>query len=302
MNIGWFFIAIWAPLLWAFSNHIDKYLITKYGSAIGIRGVVTFSALFSSFIAITSLFFDLNIFDLSNSSIIKLYISGILSVFAILYYVKALSHDEASVVTPVFQMIPFIAFILGYIFLGESLSSHQIFGGLVVLFGAVLISTDFKGLKFNKKVFFLTMFASLLFAIYQLLFKSGASENFWNSIFWQAVGSFTVGLFFLSRKVYRDDFKLIFKGNSKQIIFWSLLVEITTACGNMLISLAIMSAPSVALVLLMESFQPICVFLLGIIFTILIPSFAQESIDKKTIFKKIASIIIILIGSYILYF
>lgn len=302
MNIIWLLVAIWAPLLWAFSNHIDKYLITKYGSAVGIRGVVTFSALFSSVISAVALYFSVGLFSMSTVSMIKLYISGILGIFAVLYYVKALSHDEASVVAPVFQMIPVIAFILGYIFLGESLNNSQMLGGLIVMSGAIFISTELKDLKFNKKVFLLTFFSSILFAVYQLLFKSGASDNFWNSIFWQSLGSFTVGLYFLLNKKYRDDFKLIFKSNSKKIIFWSLLVELTTACGNLLISMAIILAPSVALVLLVESFQPICVFLLGIVFTVFIPSFAKESIDKKTLIKKILAIAVIITGSYILYF
>lgn len=300
--MNWFFIAIWAPLLWAFSNHIDKHLITKYGIAIGIRGLITFSSLCSIFIVIIAFIINPNIFNLYLISKIQLLISGILYTFAILYYIKALSKDEASLVTPVFQLIPVFAFLLGFVFLGEFLNIKQIFGGLIIISGAILISIDFKNIKFNKKAFYLMVLSSLFFATYQLLFKSGSGESFWPAIFWQSLGSFSVGIFFISLKKYRKDFMLIFESNSKAIISWSLLVELTTMGGNLLIAQAVMLAPSITLVLLMESFQPICVFILGVIFTLTVPTFVKEKIDKFTLIQKFISISIILFGSYILYF
>ena len=300
--MSWLFIAIWAPLLWAFSNHIDKYLITKYGMNIGISGIITFSSLCSIFIVILSFLINQNIFSLPFVSILKLFTSGILYSFAVLFYIKALSKDEASIVTPIFQLVPVIAFILGYIFLGEFLNTNQIIGGLIVIVGAVLISIDLSSFKFNKKVFLTMLFSSFLFATYQLFFKNGAGDEFWVAIFWQSIGSFTVGLLFLTLKNYRKNFLLIIKNNSYELIQLSLLVEIVTMGGNLLIEKAVLLAPAIALVLLVESFQSVFVFVLGVIFTITISSFSKESLDKKTIIKKVVSILIILIGSYIIYF
>ena len=298
----WLLIAIWAPLLWALSNHIDKYLITRFGEGVGIKGLITFSSIFSIFIIIGTYLLDPNIFSIVPLHIFILIISGILYTVAILLYLFALSKDETSVVTPTFQLIPVLAFILGFIFLGEIMTSKQLLGGLIVILGAIIISIDFSNFKFKKNIFLLMIISSLSYAVYQVLFKVGASENFYNSIFWQAVGIFISAIILFSIKSYRQEFFTIFKKNALAICGFSALVELTTVAGNLLISKALIMAPVVALVLLVESFQPIFVFMLGIIFTIFIPSFVQEDTGKKVIIQKVFAMSIILFGSYFLYF
>ncbi len=298
----WLLIAIWAPLLWAFSNHIDKYLITRFGAGLGIKGLITLSSLLSIFIAVGAFIFDSQIFSISFSHQIFLIISGSLYAFAVLSYLFALSEGEASAVTPVFQLIPVFAFILGFIFLGETLSMQQIFGGLIVILGAIFISLDLKKFEFKKKSFLFMAFASLLFAVYQILFKAGGGDGFAIAIFWQAIGTTLAGLFFLFLPSFRKEFISVFRQKSFAMFGWSIIVEIFTMGGNLLVSRAILLAPATALVLLVEAFQPICVFFLGIIITLLLPFFAKEDLSRKIIFQKLFAIVIILVGSYFLYF
>ncbi|MCX6757963.1 MAG: EamA family transporter [Candidatus Nomurabacteria bacterium] len=298
----WLLIAIWAPLLWALSNHIDKYLITRFGEGIGIRGLITFSALMSGLIIIISYVVDPNVFSILSADRFILMISGVLYTLAILLYLYALSHDEASVVTPTFQLIPVFAFFLGFIFLNEMMTGRQMLGGLVVILGAIIISTNFTTFKFRKKVFWLMISSSLAFAIYNILFKVGAGETFWTAIFWQSIGTFISGIFMFCLPSFRRDFLSIFKKDSVAIVGFSSLVEITTVAGNMLISKAVILAPVVAMVLMVESFQPIFVFVLGIIITVFIPVFGKEDLSRKMIIQKICAIAIILAGSFLLYF
>ncbi|MCX6753317.1 MAG: EamA family transporter [Candidatus Nomurabacteria bacterium] len=300
--MSWLLIAIWAPLLWAFSNHIDKYLITRFGEGVGIKGLITFSSLFSIFIVIGTYLLDPNIFSIIPLHILLLIISGILYTVAILLYLFALSKDETSIVTPTFQLIPVLAFILGFIFLGELMTNKQMLGGLIVILGAVIISIDFSSFKFKKNIFLLMITSSLSYAIYQVLFKVGASENFYNSVFWQSVGIFISAIVLFSIKSYRQEFFTIFKKDALAICGFSALVELTTVAGNLLISKALMMAPVVAMVLMVEAFQPIFVFILGIIFTVFIPSFGKEDISKKVILQKVFAMSIIIFGSYFLYF
>jgi len=298
----WLLIAIWAPLLWAISNHIDKYLITKYGEGIGIKGLIVFSSLFS--ILIVALFYHLdpNIYSIFLSNRIMLMISGVFYTIAILLYLYALSQDEASIVTPTFQLIPVFAFALGFIFLGEVMTGRQIFGGLIVILGAIFISTDFVNFRFRKGLFFLMLFSSLIFAGENVLFKVGAGENFYNGVFWQAVGIFISGITLFIIPSFRREFLSIFKKNALLISGFSSLVEITTITGNILISRSLLLAPVVAMVLMVESFQPVFVFILGILITLLIPAFGEENLSKRVILQKLCAIAIILTGSFLLYF
>lgn len=298
----WLLIAIWAPLLWALSNHIDKHLITRFGEGIGIKGLITFSSLFSIFLILIAYLFDSNIFSIVLSYRFILIISGILYTLAILLYLYALSEDEASIVTPTFQLIPVFAFFLGFIFLNETIAVKQLLGGLIVILGAIIISTNFSTFRFRKKVFWLMISSSLSFAIYQILFKIGAGESFWNGVFWQAIGIFISAVFLFCLPAFRKEFLSIFKKDSLTIIGFSSLIELTTVGGNLLISKALLLAPVAAMVLMVESFQPIFVFLLGIMITIFIPTFGKEDLSRKMMIRKIWAIAIILIGSSMLYF
>ena len=50
MMTNWFLFALSAPLLWAITNHVDKYVVSKIGNEMGVRGIVTFSTLFGGVI------------------------------------------------------------------------------------------------------------------------------------------------------------------------------------------------------------------------------------------------------------
>ncbi len=299
---NWLLIAIWAPLLWAFSNHIDKYLITCYGTGLGIKGLITFSSLFSIVVAIVTFSINPQVFAIASFNKILLLSSGFIYAFAILNYLFALSDDEASSVTPVFQLIPVFAFILGFFFLGETLASKQIVGGLIVILGAILISINLQNFKFKKKAFLLISLSSILFAVYQILFKVSAVDSFAISIFWQAIGTVLAGLLFLSLRDFRQQFFSVFKKGNSAMVWWSVVVEGFTMGGNLLVSQTVLLAPAVALVLLVESFQPMCVFILGVLITVFFPSFGKENLSKGVISQKILAIAILLFGSYLLYF
>ncbi len=300
--MSWLLIAIWGPLLWALSNHIDKYLITRFGEGIGIKGLITFSALLSIFTVLIAYIADSDIFSIAFPYRFVLMLSGILYTLAILLYLYALSEDEASIVTPTFQLIPVFAFFLGYIFLGEMMTGKQMLGGLIVIIGAILISTNLKTFKFRKKVFWMMIFSSLAFATYQVLFKVGGGETFWNAVFWQSIGIFISSLVLFAIPSFRKEFLAIFKKDSLAICGFSALVELTTVGGNLLVSKAVLLAPVVALVLMVESFQPIFVFILGILITIFIPRFGKEDLSRNMITQKLCAIGIILAGSFLLYF
>ena len=47
--MNWFFIALIAPFLYAITNHIDKYLISKYIKEGKVGALIMFSALFGIF-------------------------------------------------------------------------------------------------------------------------------------------------------------------------------------------------------------------------------------------------------------
>ena len=303
---NWFLIAISSPLLSAISNHIDKYLVTKIGAEVGIRGIITFSGLFGSIIAVFILIFSHGAFEVETFSRFVLVVTGIINTLAVFYYLKALTVGEATIVAPFFQLVPVFAYIFGLIFFHEVFSSTQIIAGLITIVGAGIISFDFEAVgdlknKFRKDVVLTMILSSLLFAVGVTTFKWSATEaSFWASNFWQYIGIFLTGFIFLLIPKFRDDFLVIFKGNTFKIVGFISIIEALTILGNLATTFALVLAP-IALVLLVGSFQPVFIFIIGILGTLFIKGFVQEKLSRVSIIQKVLAISLILVGAYILY-
>ena len=75
--------------------------------------------------------------DLGNIA----FIAGILYMTGMLFYLRALQNEEASVVVaPLFRTGPLLGYVLAYLVLGETLSPRQLLGGVMVVVGALFVS------------------------------------------------------------------------------------------------------------------------------------------------------------------
>ncbi len=298
----WLLIALIAPFLWALVNHADKYLLSKYFKVDGVGPLMIFSTLFGVFVLPVAFIIDPSILSLSLHDCLILIFAGLCSALFVLLYLQALQEEETSVVVPFWQTIPIFAYILGYIFFKETLTTQQIYAGLIILIGATILSFDItEKIKFKAKVVLLMLGSSFVYALYEALFKFVAiEESFWASVFWEHVGLIIFGLFIVTFfKKHRRAFLNTLKGNSAPIISLNLGSETLTIIGNLITNYVVLLAP-LALVLLVSSYQPLFVFLIGITLSLLLPHIAQENLGKKIIVQKISAIIIIFIGSYLL--
>lgn len=300
----WVLISLLGPILWAIVNHLDKYAITKYKQIIGIEGIVILMNILSIVILPIAFFSNDGVLNILLLHKLILILNGFMCTAAGLCYLYAIAEDEASVVAPLFQLIPIFGFFLGYFFLRETLSVKQIFGSVIVIFGVVLLLIDFNKdtkVKFKFIVGILMVISSLLFASFQIFFKMIAlKETFWISTFWQYVGIFLSGLVLLFIKKFRDNFLKIFSLRKFHFIGVVGLIEILNMGGNLATAYALLLAP-VALVLLMSSYQPLFVLFFGFVITYFFPFLGKETLDRRKIAQKFISITIILFGTYILY-
>ncbi|MEI6659939.1 MAG: EamA family transporter [bacterium] len=307
MHTNWFFIALIPAILWSIVNHIDKYILSKHFKGNGIGGIFLFSSLFSV-IVLPCIVFLIPVYFL-NISLLKgsiLLFVGIINAIAFYLYLKALNEEETSIVIPLLQMIPVFAYLLGYPILGEILSTQQLMSAAVVMLGVTVLSLDFDidnhKILVRKKILMLIACSSLLFALHDVLFKKFTTESsFLVSAFWQHAGLTVTGIFvFIFSKRYRDQFKTIFKQNTVKILSLNIISEFLYILGNLANSFATLLAP-VALVLVVSSYQPLFVFIIGTALTIFLPNISSEKLSLKHLIQKLLSIIIILIGSYFLY-
>jgi len=198
--MNWFIISIIPPMIWAATNHIDKYLLNRFFKNSGGGPLVIMSALSSILpvVLIAALIPD-KIWIGFLPALITFGL-GIIFVVTSFLYLKALSKDEPSVVVPMFQLITVFNYILGLIFLNEHLTTMQIAACLLVIIGAVAITLDLTKGKFHLKkgVFLIMLLDCAIISAYDLIFKKYAlATNFWGAMFWPYVCFFITGILLL---------------------------------------------------------------------------------------------------------
>lgn len=303
---NWFLIALIAPILWSIVNHIDKYMLSKYLKDRGVGALLIFSALASVVILpFIAYFYHNEIFSISINDFWMLILIGLLSAGAFFFYLKGMDAEEATIVIPLFQLVPVFGYFLGYFILKETLSTQQIFSSLLIISGIVIlaleIDTDNK-VTLKTKVLAMVSISSFLFALHDTLFKKVAIvESFWVSVFWQYASLTIFGILALIfiRK-FRNDFLSMFKNIGGKVLSLNIISELLYIFGNLTNNFATLMAP-VAVVLVVSSYQPLFVFIGGVFLTIFLPHISMEKISAKHLIHKIISIIIIIIGSYFLY-
>lgn len=303
--MNWLPIALLGPFFWSITNHIDKYLLSKHLKGVGKGALILYSTAFSIFVLPIALFFDQTVFTSSIFQICILISAGILSALAIYLYLFALEQEETSIVMPFFQLIPVFGFFLGYLILGEMLSANQILGSIIILLGAAILSIELNeegGYKIRKRLVLLLIFSSFLFALYEVLFKLGSlSDGFWQGFFWQNVGLFIFGIIlFISNKSRRRDFLYLLKHKDAKLLSVNILSEILTLIGNGFYNFSILLGP-IALVMVTNAYQSVMVFIEGLLLSFFFPHIIKEKTSFKHLAHKTVSIIIVVIGTIIMY-
>lgn len=300
----WFILALVAPLLYAFTNHIDKLLLERYFKASGVGTLILFSSLLSVLAIPVILYMDPSVLSVSFSNIAILSLVGLLDIAILWFYLLALEGDEPSIIIVFYQLVPVFALGLGYVLLGEVLTQTQLIAMAIIIIGTTLVSFEIdEDNKFKlrgKTVLFMSL-AAIAWALESVLFKVVAiEEDVWRSLFWEHLMLVLVGLFlFFGIKTYRNHFIDAIKTNSKGIFSLNILNEGLYMVGNIVVAFAVMLAP-VALILLGNSFQNIFVLMIGVFFTIFFPKIYTEKIGRNHVLQKLFAIVITGIGTYFL--
>lgn len=304
--MSWFFIALAAPFLWALVNIADQYLVAKYSEGERSSGaLVLFSSLIGIVAAVVIGIFSPDVFGVAHIDKLLLLATGVLTIAWVILYLFTLEIEDVSAVVPWFLTVPIFGYVLGYIFLGETLTQTQQIGSLIVLAGAGILSVDFsdstkRRIKWRAGLYMLA--ACLMIAIIGVIFKYVTiGGNFWASSFWEYVGLGTTGiLLFVLAPRYRREFLKMIREGGKSIFSLNIGSELLTIAGNLLTNFALLLAP-VAMVYLVGSFQPGIVLVLTLLATRFFPSIAIENTSKRVLVPKIIAIAIMIVGSAILF-
>lgn len=300
----WFLIALIAPALWAATNHIDKYLLDRYFKGGGEGALFIFSSIIGIFfIPIVALTHPEALqYPLTAALLIAL--NGALYIVGLMPYVYALQKGDASVVIPLFQLIPVFSFVFAWIVLGETLTASQLTGGTIIILGSIALSfemNEVKKLSFNKQAFWLMILSSFLLSLTFLFFKYFALEaTLLTTVFWEYVGFAVTSALLFFVPVYRKQFIQVIKENSVPALSLNGVNEVLNLVGKFAFNFASLLVP-ITLIWFVVGFQPLFVFAYGLLLTLFLPHISKEKITRGHLAHRLITISIMLIGTYFLY-
>jgi uncharacterized membrane protein len=284
----WLLFAFSGPVLWAASTHIDKYLVDRYFSNADTTVLIVFTALIGVVILPFIALLHPRAVWLDPLSAAVMTAAGILYMTAMLFYLRAIQSEEASVVAPLFQASTIFTFILGYLLLGETLTGAKIGGVALIIAGAVLLAAGQRGraYRFKARLVSLMLACTFVIALASVVFKLFAvRSDFWSTTFWMFAGEALFGAGILAVPRYRRQFVDLLKTNTHALLAVNGANELINLGGGLGVRFASLLAP-VALVSAISSTTTLFVFAFGIALSILAPRFAREDLSARNLIRK----------------
>jgi drug/metabolite transporter (DMT)-like permease len=294
----WLIYAFSGPVLWAVSTHIDKYLVDRYFR----HSDTSVLMLFTAFLGMAALpliwAFDPQVLQPGWQSIAVMTGSGILYMGAMLFYLRAIQTEEASVVAPLFQANTLFTFLLGWFFLQERLGLAQIAGIALVVGGALTLSLD-RRLQFGRfkmRLVLLMLAATFAVALSSVLFKFFAvQDEFWTTTFWTFTGEGLFGAFLLLLPRRAHQFVALIRRNPGAVLGVNGANELINLGGGLGVRYASLLAP-VALVSAISSTATFFVFAFGILLTMFFPQLGREDLSVPNLVRKGLGAVLITAG------
>jgi len=285
----WLLFAILGPLSWALSTHIDKYLVDRYFRDSDTAVLMVFTAVAGLLALPIIWYFVPDVLALPLPAMVVMTISGVLYMWAMLFYLRAIQSDEASAVAPFFQLSTIFTLLLAYLFLNENLGLSQLLGIGLIVAGALAVSTGggaVRQQRFKMRLLILMTAATFIIALSSVLFKYFALEDtFWGTTFWTFVGEGIFGAAVMLFPAYRQEFMKLFKQSPGAIIGINAANELVNLGGGLGVRFASLLAP-VALVSAVSSTTTLFVFAFGVLLTLFFPRLGREDLSARNLLRK----------------
>lgn len=294
----WIILAIVAYAVVAVANITDKLLVDRYVKDSSV--VVVFTGAIAALVGLVMIpFVGLPQFGIGEWS--RVLLAGMCLQFYLIPYFRSLELEDASTVIPLAQAVPIFSFLLASFYLGEKLSGSQLFGFILILIGAIWMSVSKQGSFRLRKVFWLMMSASFLFALSTVLFKGIVNEtNVLQSI---AIESLGLGVGTLSLMLIPGYGKKVKKYLRKMPTagYGALATSEVFYVVFRFLLLYAYSLGSVTIVSVLSGIQPVFVLVYSIVLTIILPKYFSEDMRQGTLLKKAGAFGVMLIGLWAIY-
>ncbi len=294
MNIG-FFLALAAGFVWSVGNISHKLLASRL-----IRSPFFMLLVFSTVAGVVGL--GVFVFEpviITGGDLMLALGAAIVYLCAVFFYFQAMKIEEASRVVPLFAIGTVLIIVMSAIFLKEVFSVLQYIGIFLVISGSVIISTQGRFFSFLKSRLLGWMSLSgLCFAVNTLLVKKilethSFVQTFSHLSLIKGLIGLVVAIILFPR--VRDAFKQI----SRKHIFINVATDLMNIGAEFIYTIAL-SLWYLTLVETVASLQYVFIFILTILLSRFRPQLVMERITARIVAQKSFSIILIVIGIYLI--
>ncbi len=303
----WLILTLVAPIFDALNIYTDNYTSDVYFKGRDSAASKYFFILFHGVAGLLFLCFSGFDFSfLSISAILLIILAGIFNSLSTLPYFRALEIDDSTNVGVFLQLFPIFFLLLSWLFLGETLEPLQIVAFVVILLAPSLIvlssNKRSRGTKL-KAAGFVALYA-LLSVISSLIFIQQTTEgtNYLACIGFliigKAIGNAVLCLIF---RKWKKRMRYVARRSHGKVYFPMILAGCLNIAYTMMYNAGLMLAPTVAVAsAISDSVEPILIFFLGIVLSLIWPRFGREKLDKKTVFIHLGATVIVVIGIVLL--
>lgn len=301
--MNWLIFVLITVLFESFRIFLDNYLSDYY-----FKGRHSVSQKY--FYGIAFVIFALILIPFANidfsigliSTIMIFIIAGIINSFAGIPYYKVLELDDSTNLGIFIQLSPVLYLILGWLFLGETISPTQLVAFFIILSAPLLIlfTTRKRSRKIKIKAIFYAFLYVLLAVISNLIFVKESSQDitFAGAMAFLFLGKGLGNLLIMAaRPKWRRRFRDVMQSSHKKVLrplFGSLTLSLVK---DFTYRAALILAPSVALAsATSDSSEPIFIFFMGVVLTIIWPNFGREKLQRKSIIVHLIATVLVVIG------
>lgn len=305
--MNWIIFVIIAVVADSLRIFIDNYVSDVYFKGRHAVSQKLFDG--SAFLIFGAIMLAVTGFDFNNLTLIialLIMLSGALHSFSGIPYYRALELDDSTNIGIFTQLAPVLYLIFGWFFLDQAFSPLQLVAFAIIICAPLLIvfTSRKRSRKVKLKAVFLAFLYVLVSVIGNLVFIKVNTGDF---NFITAIGLVLIGkgisdilIVWTVPKLRKRFFDVNRKSHRRLLIPLTMSSAVTTI-QQFTYRAALITAPAVAIASVSsDSAEPIVIFFMGLLLTLIWPKFGREKLNRKTVFVHLIATILVVIGIVLL--
>lgn len=259
-------------------------------------------------VPLIALIFGVNFSNIPILPAIIVLIAGIISSLGGIPYYRALEIENSTSLGIFLQLAPVLYLIAGWFLLGESFSPLQLVAFCIIIAAPILIVTTArkKSRHLKLKAVLFTLVYVLAYVSSSLIFVKEVDGGFEivHAVIMILLGKGIGNLAIIySRPKWRRRYYHVVAQSKRKVIRPMLINAVLGVVADFTYRTALATAPAVALAsAISDSAEPLVIFFMGILLTVIWPKFGREKLDRKTVIVHLVATLLVVTGVIIMQF